>query len=292
MSKLQQNLESGFTITVEIPPPKGSDVAPALAVAEKIASRVAGVNVTDNQRGMVRMSSLAFSHRLLDVGAEPIWQLSCRDRNRLALQSDMLGAWALGVENLCIMTGDFPTLGDMPQAKPVYDLDAVQLIQAAAELSRGVGMNKKEIKDHKEFFIGAVINPFYEPMELEIMKTRKKIAAGAKYFQTQPFFDEESLDRFLALVKGMEAKFLIGITPLKGEKMVHFLNNNVLTTPIPEKVAHRIARAGDPVMEGLKIAAEFINSVRGRVDGVHIMPIGQIDNVPLLLDMVDSGMKA
>jgi 5,10-methylenetetrahydrofolate reductase len=292
MGRFRESLEKGFTVTVEIPPPKGADASSFLKVARAVRDRVAGVNVTDNQRGMMRMSSLAFSHLLLDVGAEPIWQVCCRDRNRLALQSDMLGAWALGVENLCIMTGDFPTLGDNPQAKPVYDLDAVQLVRAADQFSKGIAMNGKEIREHRDFYIGAVMNPFYEPLELEVMKTRKKAAAGARFFQTQPFFDLAAVDNFLAGVKGTDAKFLIGITPLRSEKMINFLNLNVLTTPIPEEVSRRIVCAADPEKEGLKVAAEFANAVRDRVDGVHLMPIGQVDNIPLLLDMMDEGKSS
>ncbi len=290
MGKFRDSLAKGFTITVEIPPPKGSDASSFLRVAGAVRDRVSGVNVTDNQRGMMRMSSLVFSHLLLDVGVEPIWQLCCRDRNRLALQSDMLGAWALGIENLCIMTGDFPTLGDNPQAKPVYDLDAVQLIQAADMFGKGIGMNRKEIKDHKEFYIGAVLNPFYEPLELEMMKTQKKMNVGARYFQTQPFFDISSVDSFLSMVKGMDAKFLIGVTPLKSEKMINFLNLNVLTSPIPQEVSLRITQATDPAAEGLAVAAEFVNALRKRgVDGVHLMPIGQVEAIPQLLDMIDEG---
>ncbi len=288
MSRFQQSFDR-FSVTVEIPPPKGADVTQFLAVAQKVAGRVDGVNVTDNQRGMMRMSSLAFCKFLKDAGCEPVWQVACRDRNRLALQSDMLGAMAFGIENICIMTGDFPTMGDNPDAKPVYDVDSIQLIKGAADLSRGAAMNGKPVKEVRPFFIGAVVNPFYEPFDLELLKTKKKIAAGARFFQTQPFFDVASVEKFLAAVKGLDAKFLIGITPLKGEKMITFLNEQVLTTPIPPEVAARITGAADPAMEGLKVAAEFVNRLRGVADGVHIMPIGQVESLPLLLDMIEGG---
>jgi 5,10-methylenetetrahydrofolate reductase len=292
MGKYKDKLEKGFAITVEIAPPKGADATLPLEVAKKIRDRVAGVNVTDNQRAMMHMSALAFSHLLLDVGAEPILQMCCRDRNRIAMQSDMLGAWALGIENLCIMTGDYPTLGDNPQAKPVFDLDASQLIRVADQFSKGVALNGKPIKSFKEFYVGAVFNPFYDPLDLEIMKAEKKIDAGARFFQTQPFFDVASVDSFLAAVKHLNVKFLVGVTPLKSEKMIDFLNHNVLTTPIPEEAARRIITASNPEAEGLKMAAEFVNAVRDKVNGVHIMTVGQMESLPLLLDMIDEGHKA
>ncbi|GMT42862.1 MAG: 5,10-methylenetetrahydrofolate reductase [bacterium] len=285
---LKKGLETGFSITVEIPPPKGANPEKLLKIAEAVSRRVTGVNVTDNQRGMMRMSALAFCHLLTDVGCEPVLQLCCRDRNRLAIESDLLGAAALGIKNICTMTGDYPTLGDRPGAKPVFDLDSVQLVRLVKRMSDGFNAGGKAFKNHPSFNVGAVINPFYEPLELEIMKTKKKIKAGAAFFQTQPFFDEKPLEIFLDRVKEMDSKFLIGVTPLKSEKMVKFLNENVLTTPIPDNVARRMSQAADPAKEGLKIAAEFINAVRGKIDGVHIMPVGQTGRLPELLDMIDA----
>lgn len=288
MSKFRESL-ARFSVTAEIPPPKGAGVSHFLHIAEKTVNRLDGVNVTDNQRGMMRMSSLAFCKFLKDAGCEPIWQVTCRDRNRLALQSDMLGAMAFGIENICVMTGDFPTMGDNPDTRPVYDLDSVQLIKAANDLARGVAMNGKPVKDVRPFFTGGVINPFYEPFDLELLKTKKKIAAGAKFFQTQPFFDIPSVEKFLDAVKGLDAAFLIGVTPLKGEKMITFLNQKVLTTPIPAEVTARIIGAADQAREGLLAAAEFVNAMRKIARGVHLMPIGQEENLPLLLDMIEAG---
>lgn len=286
MPKFEESLKR-FCITAEIPPPKGSSVAASVDIARSVSARLDGINVTDNQRGMMRMSALVFCHYLKEAGCEPIWQVSCRDRNRLALQSDMLGAMALGVENLCAMTGDFPAMGDNPHAKAVYDIDAVQLIAAAEAMGKGVLMNGKTVKDFRPFHVGAVINPFYEPFDLELLKTKKKIAAGAKYFQSQPFFDVGQARAFADRVRGMGAKFLLGVTPLKGPKMVNFLNERVLTTPIPEGLSRRIADSADPAEEGLRAAAEFVHSAREFADGVHLMPIGQEEKLPRLLDMID-----
>lgn len=282
-------LQKGFTITAEIPPSKSPNADKNLAVAREVCDKLAAINVTDNQRGMMRMSALAFSHLLVQEGCEPLLQLCCRDRNRLALESDLIGAAALGIRNVCVMTGDYTTLGDRPGAKPVYDLDSVQLLGLVKGLSDGVFGNGKKLKQSLPFFVGAVVNPFYEPIELELLKVKKKMAAGASFFQTQPFFDTAALDTFLENVKGLGTKFLIGVTPLKSAKMIRFLNENVLTTPIPEEIERRISAADDPAQEGLKLAAEFVNEIRGRVDGVHLMPIGQIDKLPVLLEMIGDG---
>ena len=286
---LRERLKKGFTITAEIPPSKSANADKNLSVAREVCGQLAAINVTDNQRGMMRMSALAFSHLLVQEGCEPLLQLCCRDRNRLALESDLIGAAALGIRNVCVMTGDYTTLGDRPGAKPVYDLDSVQLLGLVSGLRAGVYGNGKKLKEKLPFFVGAVVNPFYDPIELELMKVRKKITAGASFFQTQPFFDTASLDIFLEKVKGIDTKFLIGVTPLKSAKMIGFLNENVLTTPIPESIERRVASADDPATEGLKLAAEFVNEIRGRVDGVHLMPIGQVDKLPLLLEMIGDG---
>jgi len=283
----QEALENRFTVTAEIPPPRGADPRKNLEIARAVAGKVDGVNVTDNQRGIVRMSAQTFAHLLTDVGCEPILQICCRDRNRLALQSDLLGASALGISTICIMTGDHPRLGDNPGAKAVYDIDAIQLMKLASDFSRGINIHGKPLKKHPSFLMGGVINPFYEPLELELLKVRKKIIAGARFFQTQPFFDMETVDAFLEAVKPLDTKILVGVTPLKSAQMIDFLNENVLTKPIPESVKNRMVSAADPAEEGFRIAAEFIDGIRKKADGVHIMPIGQISKLPVLLEMIE-----
>ncbi len=273
-----------FVVTVEIPPPKGSNAIPAIETAKKVLGRVDGVNVTDNQRGIMRMCPMAFCHLLKEMGHNPIMQMCTRDRNRLALQSDILGASALGIENICIMTGDHPKLGDHPDAKPVFDLDSIQLVKVIKEMEKGVNMSGKKLEEAPRFFIGGVINPFFEPFELELIKLRKKISAGAEFFQTQPFFERKSLERFIEQVKGIDAKFLIGISPLKSIKMVNFMNEKVLTQKIPEDIVKRIESAENQTEEGIKAAAGFIGEIRGLVKGIHIMPIGIESYLPRLLD--------
>src|SRR3989338_4034467 len=273
-----------FVVTVEIPPPKGANVVPGIDIAEKILVRVDGVNVTDNQRGIMMMCPLAFSHLLKEMGHNPIMQVCTRDRNRLALQSDILGAGALGIENICIMTGDHPKLGDHPDAKPVFDLDSIQLIQVIKEMETGVCMSGKRLESSAKFFVGGVANPFFEPFELELIKIKKKIDAGAEFFQTQPFFDKESLEKFLEEVRGLNTKFLIGISPIKSIKMINFLNEKVLTKKIPECISKRIEAAENQTEEGIRIAAEFIRDIKGMVRSIHIMPIGIEFYLPYLLN--------
>ncbi|MDH5543424.1 MAG: methylenetetrahydrofolate reductase [Nitrospinota bacterium] len=286
---LKEKLDSSlFAVTAEIAPPKGSDPEKSLATAEKIAGRVDGINVTDNQRAVVRMSALAFCKHLIDAGCEPILQVCGRDRNRLAIQSDLLGAYSFGIKNICLMTGDHTALGDAPGAKPVFDLDSVQLIQMATDLSRGISITGQKLKNFPDFLIGGVINPFYSPIEMEMLKTRKKISAGASFFQTQPFFDTASLKAFIDTVKPLNTKILVGITPIKSLTMAAFLNDNVLTTPIPDNLMKRIEGAKDQAGEGLKIAAELVNEIKSGIDGVsgvHLMPIGQVEKLPMLLEM-------
>src|SRR3990167_2237920 len=248
-----------FVVTVEIPPPKGANVVPGIDIAEKILGRVDGVNVTDNQRGIMRMCPLAFSHLLKEMGHNPIMQVCTRDRNRLALQSDILGAGALGIENICIMTGEHPKLGDHPDAKPVFDLDSIQLIKVIKEMETGVCMSGKRLESSAKFFVGGVVNPFFEPFELELIKIEKKIDAGAEFFQTQPFFDKESLEKFLEDVRGLNTKF-------------------------PENISKRVEAAENQTEEGIRIAAEFIRDIKGMVKSIHIMPIGIESYLPYLLD--------
>jgi 5,10-methylenetetrahydrofolate reductase len=273
-----------FVVTIEIPPPKGVNAASSLDIAKKILGRVDGVNVTDNQRGIMRMCSLAFSHLLKEIGHNPIMQVCTRDRNRLALQSDILGAGVLGIENICIMTGDHPKLGDHPDAKPVFDLDSIQLIKVIKEMESGVCMSGKRLESYVKFFVGGVANPFFEPFELELIKIKKKIDAGAEFFQTQPFFDKESLEKFLEDTRGLNTKFLIGISPIKSVKMINFLNEKVLTRKIPENISKRIETAENQTEEGIRVAAEFIREIKGLVRSIHIMPIGIESYLPYLLD--------
>lgn len=275
-----------FVITAELPPPKGTNAAPMLDIAKKIYGRVDGVNVTDNQRAVMRMSSMAFSHLLKEQGIEPIMQMCCRDKNRLALQSEVLGAYSLGIRNICVMTGDHPVMGDNPDSRPVFDLDSVQLIDMIKNFTKGGTLSDKKLDGAVDFYIGGVVNPSAEPFDLHMMKLKKKAAAGADFFQTQPLFDIESIRIFLKKVKSIDAKFLIGVVPLKSLEMADFLNKNILSKPIPEMIVSRLRNASHPIEEGINITGELIDSIKGLTAGVHLMPIGLELYLPRILEMI------
>ncbi len=185
------------------------------------------------------------------------------------------------------MTGDHSTLGDHPEAKPVFDIDSVQLIQMTRKMEMGENMSGGKLSSKLSFSLGGVANPFAEPFDLQLMKLKKKINAGADFFQTQPFFDQQSVLNFLSQVKDLNAKFLIGITPLKSLKMIQFMNKHVLTKPIPENLTKRISQSNSQKTEGLKIARELIEGLKNqadKIDGIHIMPIGLEEDLPCLLE--------
>lgn len=272
-------------VTVELYPPKGTSVDKVLQYAESIRGRVDGINVTDNQRAIMRMSPLAVCHLLRSRGHHPILQLTCRDRNRLALQADLLGAYALGIETLCLMTGDHPRLGDHPQARAVYDLDSVQLIRLARRLEQGEDLGGRKLEGSPRFVIGGVANPLADPLEPQLIKLRKKVKAGAQFIQTQPLFELEPLERFLEVTSDLRVRFLIGITPLKSAQMVRFMNSRILSRPIPQEVEERLGRSKDPVREGIEVAAELISRFKKYVSGFHVMPIGLEERLTELLDL-------
>lgn len=272
--------EKDRIVTVELSPPKGTATEDILLYADLVRGEIDAFNVTDNQRAIMRMSPLALSHLLKERGHEPILQMTCRDRNRLALQSELLCAYALGVEIFCFMTGDHPILGDHPTSKPVYDCDSVQLISLARGLERGEDFSGRKLSGAPSFVIGAVVNPLADPLEPQLLKLRKKVAAGAEFVQTQPIFDLEPLERFLEMTSDLRVRLLIGITPLKSARMVEFMNNKILARPIPTAIAGRMNKAKDPAREGIAIAAELIVKIKSYVTGFHIMPIGLERNLP------------
>jgi 5,10-methylenetetrahydrofolate reductase len=278
--------EKDWIVTVELSPPKGTATEEILHHADRLREKADAFNITDNQRAIMRMSPLALSHLLKEKGHDPILQLTCRDRNRLALQSELLSAYALGIENFCFMTGDHPLLGDHPNSKPVYDCDSIQLISLAKGLERGEDFAGRKLTGTPKFIIGAVMNPLAEPLEPHLIKLRKKVAAGVDFIQTQPVFDLESLERFLEMTSDIEVRFLIGITPLKSPRMAEFMNNKILAKPIPAAIVDRMDKAKEPAREGISIAAELMIKIKSYVTGFHIMPIGLERNLPDLFEQV------
>lgn len=283
MSRLSQALAGAeFVVTAEIAPPKGTDVAPALATACAFAG-VTAVNVTDNQGANMRMSPLAVAALLVRQGIEPILQLTCRDRNRLALQSDLLGAAALGVENILILSGDHARFGDHPGAKSVFDLDSVQLLQVVDGLMVGRNMAGKPLAGIPRFFAGAAVTPEAEPFELMFQKFAKKVENGARFFQTQAVFDTQKLERFMAEARPLGVPVLLGVLLLKNARMARFLNDNIPGVRVPASLVERLEQSTHPLDEGVAIAREMVAAARRHCQGVHLMTLGCEERIPEIL---------
>ncbi|MBL7068673.1 MAG: methylenetetrahydrofolate reductase [Candidatus Omnitrophica bacterium] len=286
--KLREKLNSGkFIITSEIGPPKGTEIKEVLEDAELIKGRVDAVNVTDLQSSVMRLGSLAVCRLLKERGIEPVYQLTCRDRNRLALQSDLLSAYVLGIENTLLLTGDYTTLGDHPQAKPVFDLGSIQLIRTAKTLMGGKDIAGNDLKGRPDFCIGAVVNPGADPIEPEIMKMEKKIEAGAEFFQTQAVYDVEQFKKFSSLTKHLNTVIQVGIVLLKSAGMAKYMNKNVSGVFVPDNLIKEMEGAESKSEKSIEIAARLIKELKPLCRGVHIMPIGWDKKVPQVLDAAE-----
>ena len=283
MSRLQQQLASGtFAVTAEIAPPKGTAIEACLKVAGRLSDLTA-INVTDNQGANMRLSALALAFRLRERGLEPVLQMTCRDRNRMALQSDLLAAAAMGIENLLLLSGDHSRFGDHPDARPVFDLDSVQLLEAVATLESGSDMAGQELDGRPAFFPGAAVNPAAEPFELMFQKVRKKVDCGARFFQTQAVFDQAALNRFMTAMAPLQVPVLAGVLLLRSARMARFLNERIPGVRVPENLIVRLDRAADPLREGVVIAREVIGWARTHCQGVHLMTLGHEELIPELL---------
>lgn len=283
MSFLSEQLDNGqFVVTAEIAPPKGTDLSEALAAVEKLTG-IAAVNVTDNQGANMRLSSLALAARLQQQGTETVLQLTCRDRNRMALQSDLLGAASFGIENLLLLSGDHSKFGDHPDSRPVFDLDSVQLLDMAAGLMAGTDMAGKSLDGVPEFFPGAAVNPAAEPFELMFQKVAKKVDSGARFFQTQSVFDCETLERFMLAMQPLQVPVIAGVLLIRSSRMARFLNDNIPGVQVPETLVQRLDSAEDPLAEGVEIAREAVAWARDHCQGVHLMTLGHEDKIPEIL---------
>jgi len=272
-------------VTSEIGPPKGIETKKILEDAELIRGRVDAINVTDLQSSVMRLGSLAVCALLKQKGLEPIFQITCRDRNRLALQSDILSAAALGIENILILTGDHTTLGDHPEAKPVFDLDSVQLLQVVKKLQQGFDMKDNKLEGTPpKFCMGAVVNPGADPIEPQIIKMEKKIEAGAEFFQTQAVYDIKVFENFLSKIKHLKTTILAGIVLLKSAGMARYMNKNVAGVFVPDNLIKEMEETKDKSAKSVEIAARLIKALKPMCNGIHIMPIGWDKKVPLVLD--------
>jgi methylenetetrahydrofolate reductase (NADPH) len=285
---LKSALESGkFVVTAEVAPPKGTNVEELNDVAERLKGWIDGANVTDQQSAVMRLGSLAACYILRQQGLDPVFQLTCRDRNRIALQSDLLSAYVMGIRNVLAITGDLPELGDHPEAEPVYDLDSVQLLEAISRLNEGFDLTGNELQGRTEFFSGAVVNPCANTeaaYELQIIKLQKKIKAGAKFIQTQGVFDASRFADFVKRVQTFNVPILAGIIPLKSASMANYMNKNVPGVQVPELLINRMAQAENKNREGVEIAAELIMEIKDICQGVHIMAIGWERKIPSIIE--------
>ena len=282
-SKLEQILSRGeFAVTGELGPPKGADTSVVERKAKLLRDNVDAINVTDNQTAIVRMSSIAVSALLQRMGLEPTMQMVCRDRNRIAMQSDLFGAYALGIRNLLCLSGDHQRFGNHPTAKNVFDLDSMQLLQMVKRMrDEKKVLGGDEIEGATEFFIGAAANPFADPFEFRVIRLGKKAAAGADFVQTQCIYDMAKFERWMQMIRdrGLHEKvhILAGVTPLKSVGMARYMKEKVAGMEIPDEIIERMKKAGKEKAkeEGLRICVEqiqWLKQIPG-VHGIHLMAI-------------------
>jgi len=282
----------GFAVTAEISPPRGASTQPITKTAAHLKGWVDAVNVTDNQGSNVRLASWAGSLALLNAGLEPVMQMTCRDRNRIALQSDLLGASALGIRNILVMTGDHPKFGDHPGAKPVFDLDSVQLLWALRTMrDQPVLLSGRKLDPAPDCFLGAVENPFAPPVEFRADRLGKKVAAGAQFVQTQFVFDVPAFARWMAQVRDLglteNCAILAGVGAARSVKALDYMQSHVPGVQVPDHVFQRLRNVppGHQAKEGIKLAAEIVQQVAeiAGVAGVHLLVAGNEQAVPEIL---------
>jgi len=286
-----------FVVTGEVGPTKGSiprdlsDIPTCVLEARHLLGSVHAVNVTDNQSAVMRLGSLAACVRLKQVGFEPIYQLTCRDRNRIALQSDILSAYSLGIDNMLLLTGDHIQLGDHKAAKPVFDFDSVQLIKVADDLRNGRDMLGNELYRSPDMTIGGVVTPEFQPLELQLMKMQKKIDAGADFFQTQAVYDTGLFEKFRNQVDKLQLQrpIQLGIVLIKSARMAKFMNKNVAGIHVPDEWIKEMDSVGakDRKKKCVEMTARLLRQLKPMVQGVHIMPLGWTDLVPKILQQAD-----
>jgi methylenetetrahydrofolate reductase (NADPH) len=287
MNNFQQAVRQGdFLITAEVAPPKGGDPSHMLAMGDCLKGRVHAVNVTDGSRAVMRMSPLVAAALLLQRGIEPVYQVACRDRNRIGLQADLLGAHALGIKNVLAITGDPMKAGDYPNARPVFDLESVRLLGLITKLNNGLDGNDKPLPDGSiDVFHGAAIDPQITSRSSLKGRFEKKIAAGAQFFQSQLITDFELLDRFMQEIAAPHQKpILAGIFLLKSAKNAEFINRCVPGVHIPQSTIDRLAASATPLQTGIEIAAEQVEKARRICHGVHLMAVKREDLIPDILD--------
>jgi methylenetetrahydrofolate reductase (NADPH) len=292
MSRFKEALDSGkFVVTAEIGPPKGVNLEPMKHHIALLKDRVDAMNITDNQSSVLRYPSLGGAVVVKDMGGEPILQMTCRDRNRLALQADLFFAYSRGITNVLCLTGDAVVVGDHKQAKGVFDLDSVQLLDALQTLSDGKDLAGNQLDGVPRFVKGAIVTPEARPLEPQLIKFEKKIDAGADFIQTQAIYDLNNFRSFMDYARKFKVKILAGIVLLTSAPMAKFMNKNVPGIFVPEALIDELAGApkGKALETGINIAARMIKTIRKEkiADGVHIMAIGKEEVVPRILELAE-----
>jgi methylenetetrahydrofolate reductase (NADPH) len=291
-SNLEKVLEDGkFAVTSELGPPKHADAENIIKKAQYMKGNADAVNLTDNQTSIVRMSSIAAAQLIMNEGLEPVMQMVVRDRNRIAMQSDILGAYALGIKNMLCLSGDHQTFGNHPGAKNVFDIDSMQLIQMVKNMrDEKKFLNGDEIKVEPRMFIGAAVNPFADPFDYRVKRLAKKIKAGVDFIQTQVIYDMEKFEKFMAEAKkeGLTEQVYVlgGVTPLKSAKAAKAINRFVSGITIPKPIIDRMAKAEDQKAEGIAQAVETIEHLKTieGIKGVHVMAIAWESKVPEIVE--------
>ena len=278
-----------FVVTAEVGPPKGIDASHIVDEAKTYLSGITAVNVTDNQSSVMRMGSLPVCVAMKNAGLTPILQLTCRDRNRIALQSELLGAAMLGIDNILCLTGDHTKMGDHPGAKPVFDLDSVSLLHTVCQLEKGVDLAGNElVGPAPKFAKGAVVSPCSDSVDAQLAKMERKVMAGAEYFQTQAVFDSERFIQFAEKAKQFGKPIQLGVIIPKSAGMAKFMNNNVAGVHVPQDMIDELAADKEKAkagITGVEIAARIIKECKPYCQGVHIMALGWEAKVPEILKL-------
>jgi len=291
-TNLEKMLESGnFAVTAEAGPPRGAVASVVQRKGQLLKPVCDALNVTDNQTAIVRMSSVSGCVLLKQLGVDPVMQVVCRDRNRIAIQSDILGAVALGIGNILCLSGDYQSFGDHPTAKGVFDLDSIQLVKLLKQMREEKKfLSGEKISGEVPLFIGAAENPFADPFEYRVLRLAMKIKAGADFIQTQAVFDVGKFAKWMQMVadRGLDKQvhILAGVIPIKTVGMARYMRDNVPGVSVPDEIVNRMADAKDTKEEGLKIALEIIEQIKEipGVHGIHIMAVGWEDIVPTIVE--------
>ena len=296
MPRITDIVRSGrFIVTSELSPPKGLDLTRLVETARRLSGFVDAFNLTDSHNARMSMAPVGAARRLLDQGIEPILQMTARDRNRIAIQADLLAAAALGVSNVVLMTGDAPSHGDHPDAKAVFDLGSVEIIAAARGLNEGHDLSGNTLRGAPELCVGAVVNPGNPKLDDEMARMAAKVEAGARFFQTQAVYDPAAFERFarrLDRFEGLGVAVIAGIIPIKSVRMARYLNENVPGIEVPEALIKEIAESENVDATSTSIAARTIAGLESLCQGVHLMTLGREALIPAIVERTGIAAKA